>query len=278
MHRNITFKRMTLDFYQFIRAQKAVTRLLGAQFSRSHRFVEIDITYRCNLKCSNCNRSCTQAPSKTDMPLETIESFLNQSLSRGIKWQRIRILGGEPTLHPQLASILQMILTYKSMHNPGVRIVLCTNGAGKHVAKVLARLPEGVVIKSTAKGKRQRLFRPFNLAPVDSAQYRYADFAAGCRILSDCGLGLTPSGYYACAIAGGIDRVFGMKMGRKHIPAGNDEMRDQMNVFCPLCGHFGFQWPTRRQKISPSWKIAYRNFRNRHPGSGSMGSDNVAIR
>jgi hypothetical protein len=277
MHRNITFKRMTLDFYQFIRAQKAATRLLGAQFHRSRRFVEIDITYRCNLKCNNCNRSCTQAPSKTDMPLETIESFLNQSLSRGIKWQRIRILGGEPTLHPQLVSILQMLLAYKSMHNPGVRIVLCTNGAGKYVAKVLAKLPEGVVIKSTAKARRQRLFRPFNLAPVDSVRYRFADFTAGCRILSDCGLGLTPSGYYACAVAGGIDRVFGRNMGSIDIPDDDDDMRDQMNVFCRLCGHFGFQWPTRRQKTSNSWKIAYRSFRNRHPGSGSTKSVNTAF-
>jgi hypothetical protein len=278
MHRNITIKRLTLDFYQFVRAQKAITRLLGAQFSRSHRFVEIDITYRCNLKCNNCNRSCTQAPSKMDMPLETIESFLNQSLSRGIRWRRIRILGGEPTLHPQLVSILQMILAHKSMHNPDVRIVLCTNGAGQHVGKVLARLPEGVVIKSTAKGKRQRLFRPFNLAPVDSVKYRFADFAAGCRILSDCGLGLTPSGYYACAVAGAIDRVFGMNLGRKNIPASDDEMRDQMNVFCRLCGHFGFQWPTRRQKTSPSWKMAYRSFRKRRLGNGSMQSVNFTIR
>ena len=278
MHRNITLKRMTLDFYQFIRAQKAVTRLLGAQFSRSHRYVEIDITYRCNLKCNNCNRSCTQAPSKTDMPLEAIESFLNQSVSRAIKWQRIRILGGEPTLHPQLASILQLLSAYKSMHNPGVRIVLCTNGAGEHVGQVLAKLPDGAVIKSTAKGKRQRLFRPFNLAPVDSVKFRFADFTAGCRILSDCGLGLTPSGYYACAVAGGIDRVFGMHMGRKHIPARDDEMRDQLSVFCRLCGHFGFQWPTRQQKSSPSWKTAYRDYRNRHRVNSRMKSDNDTIR
>jgi hypothetical protein len=278
MHRNITFRRLTLDLYQFIRAQKAATRLMGAQFSRSHRFVEIDITYRCNLKCNNCNRSCTQAPGKTDMPLETISSFLNQSLRREIKWQRIRLLGGEPTLHPQLEPILQMILAYKSMHNPGVRVVLCTNGTGQHVDKVLDRLPKGVVIKSTAKGKRQRLFRPFNRAPVDNLTYRFADFAAGCRILSDCGLGLTPSGYYACAVAGGIDRVFGMNMGRKNIPDRDDEMRDQMRVFCRLCGHFGFQWPTRFQKTSPSWKIAYRNFRNRRLGEGSTESANSSIR
>ena len=194
-------------------------------------------------------------------------SLFLQSLRRGIKWQRIRLLGGEPTLHPRLESILQMILAYKSMHNPGVRIVLCTNGAGRHVARVLAGLPEGVIIESTARGMRQRLFRSFNLAPMDSVMYRFADFAAGCRFLSDCGLGLTPSGYYACAVAGDIDRVFGMNMGRKNIPASDDEMRDQMIVFCRYCGHFGFLWPTRRQKTSLTWEIAYQAFQNRTKGA-----------
>ena len=36
--------------------------------------------------------------------------------------------------------------------------------------------------------------------------------ACGCRVIKDCGLGLTPSGYYMCAIAGGIDRIFDLKV------------------------------------------------------------------
>jgi len=264
MHRNITFRRLALDFYQFVRAQKATTRVLGAQFSRSHQYVEIDLTYRCNLRCKNCNRSCTQAPSRTDMPVETIESFLKESIAARIGWKRIRLLGGEPTLHPELTTILDMLLAYKSRHSLHVRIVVCTNGSGKQVNEMLSRLPKGVIIKSTAKGKRQRLFRPFNMAPVDNVMYRFADFTAGCRIISDCGLGLTPNGYYPCAVAGGIDRVFGLGRGRKHLPSPTDDMRDQMDVFCRYCGHFGFLWPTTRQKTSPTWKAAYRNYRDTH--------------
>jgi len=260
MHRNITFRRLVLDLYQFIRAQKAVTRLLGAQFTRSLKYAEIDITYRCNLRCNNCNRSCTQAPSSTDMPVEKIESFLKESSHRGVKWERIRLLGGEPTLHPQLITILARLSAYRSSNSPGMRIVICTNGSGNRVNEVLSKLPEDIVIKSTVKGSRQRLFRPFNRAPVDSIVGRFADFSSGCRIISDCGLGLTPHGYYPCAVAGGIDRVFGFGVGRKNLPSQDDDMRDLMAIFCRFCGHFGFMWPTKRQRNSPTWKVAYRMY------------------
>jgi len=260
MHRNITFGRLVLDFYQFIRAQKPVMKLLGPQFTRDRHLVEIDITYRCNIICYNCNRSCTQAPSGTVMPATKIESFLQQSISRRISWRRIRLLGGEPTLHPQLAKILQLLLDYKSLHNPGLRIVLCTNGAGKTVKSRLQGIPAGVVVKSTEKSRRQRLFRPFNMAPVDNPFFRFADFRAGCRVIRDCGLGFTPSGYYPCAIAGGIDRIMGFNAGRSRLPSATDEMRDLMELFCRYCGHFGFLWPTRKQKMSPSWQHAYRRY------------------
>jgi hypothetical protein len=263
MHRNVTFRRMVLDFYQLLRAQNTAMHIFGPQFTRNPLLVEIDITYRCNLRCNNCNRSCAQAPSRIDMPLATINTFLEQSTDQRVEWKRIRLLGGEPTLHPQLDEILQILLNYKYTHNPGVRIVICTNGSGKLVKQRLDGLPSGVAIKSTAKGKRQRLLRPFNIAPVDIAIYRFADYHAGCRIIWDCGLGLTPSGYYQCAVAGGIDRIFKFDAGRSHLPAANDDMRDLMNLFCRYCGHFGFSWPTRRQKMSSTWTRAYRTYNKR---------------
>lgn len=269
IHRNVTLKRMGLDFLQFVRSQRFIARRLGPAFTVSRSVVEIDITYRCNLRCANCNRSCTQAPSGIEMPPARIEAFLRESVEAGVSWRRIRLLGGEPTLHPDLLTILERLLDHRRRHNPGLRIVVCTNGRGGRVNAVLGRLPEGVAVKNTFKTDRQRLFRPFNMAPVDSPWFHFADYAGGCRILEDCGLGLTPSGYYPCAIAGGIDRVFGFGLGRKSLPAEGDRMLDLLGVFCPLCGHFGFSWPTRRAKVSKTWRRAYAAARKRTaPGPG----------
>ena len=90
---------------------------------------------------------------------------------------------------------------------------------------------------------------------------RFSDYTCGCRIIEDCGLGLTPSGYYMCAVAGGIDRIFQYNLGRKEIPDESDTLSDQMSAFCSLCGHFGFQWPTRRTKLSKTWRLAYRRYK-----------------
>ena len=263
VHRNITFRRLLLDLVQAVRCQRPVVRCLGRPFERSRERVEIDITYRCNLNCINCNRSCTQAPAAIDMPPAQLEAFLADSVAAGIRWRRIRLLGGEPTLHPEFDTFLGLLAAYRSDHNPTLRIVVCTNGSGPRVRKVLAALPPQIVVKNTSKTGRQRLFRPFNSAPIDRRRCSLADFGCGCRIIEDCGVGLTPQGYYPCAIAGGIDRIFGFGLGRQSLPAHDDEMIDQLERFCPLCGHFGFSWPTRQPRMSSVWQGGYARYRGR---------------
>lgn len=257
-HRNITVKRLFLDAFQHVRAQSLVSHGFGKRFLPSREYVEIDITYKCNLNCINCNRSCTQAPSNIEMPLSKIDAFLKQSIEEKILWKRIRLLGGEPTLHSRIFDITDLLIGYKKTYNPSVRLVLCTNFYGKHVRRTIEKIPETIVIKSTLKSSRVNLFRPFNVAPVDTIYNRFSDYTFGCRIMEDCGLGLTPSGYYMCGIAGGIDRIFQYDLGRKKIPDESDNLSDQMAVFCSLCGHFGFQWPTRKIKMSKTWRLAYR--------------------
>ena len=267
-HRNITVRRLLLDAWQYIRAQTLIVERFGRQFTPSREYAEIDITYRCNLRCFNCNRSCTQAPSREEMPVAAIAAFVEQSLDQGLQWKRIRLLGGEPTLHSRIFEIIALLSDYQAHHNPGVRLVLGTNLYGPRVRRVVARLPENIVIKSTLKTSRDNLFRPFNVAPCDTVTHRWSDFTCGCRIIAECGLGLTPSGYYMCAVAGGIDRIFQYRLGRQRLPAAADALTDQMAAFCRLCGHFGFQWPTRRPRMSATWRRAYRR---RPPGRSQPG-------
>lgn len=249
---------MVLDAYQFVRSQSFVSKHSGRQFLPSRDYAEMDITYKCNLKCINCNRSCTQAPSDLEMPVADIEAFVNQSIERKIAWKRIRILGGEPTLHSRIFDIIDLLTAYKRDYNSSVRLVLGTNFFGKQVHGVLGKLPDTIAIKSTLKSSRVNLFKPFNVAPVDTLYNRFSDYTNGCRIMQNCGLGLTPSGYYMCAVAGGIDRIFRYNLGRDRLPDESDSMSDQMFTFCSVCGHFGFQWPTRRSKLSKTWRLAYR--------------------
>lgn len=257
-HRNITVRRLILDLYQFVRSQSFVSKRFGKPFQPSRTYAEIDITYKSNLKCINCNRSCTQAPDSIDIPVSMIEAFIQQSIEKQIFWERIRLLGGEPTLHSRIFDIIDLLIGYQRVYNPSVRLVLGTNFFGKRVHRVLEKLPEAIHVKSTLKSSRVNLFRPFNVAPVDTVFNRFSDYACGCRIIEACGLGVTPSGVYMCAVAGGIDRIFGYHLGRKELPDETDTLLDQMTAFCGLCGHFGFQWPTRKAKQSETWCLAYQ--------------------
>lgn len=246
------------------RLSRPVTWMLGPRHHRHRRRIEVDVTWACNLRCFNCNRSCEQAPTNDHMTLDQIESFVRETVARGIRWERIRLLGGEPTVHPSFLEIVRILRAYRAEHSPDTVLEVATNGHGEHVTSVLARLPADVVVLNTAKtSPAQPGFRSFNAAPSDSGRYRFSDYRNGCWIIEKCGFGLGPNGYYPCAIAAGIDRVVGADAGRPSLPLDDDDMTDQLDRFCRLCGHFkvererGVDGPVQ----SPVWKAAYARHR-----------------
>lgn len=255
-------------FWRWFRVQKPVCGLIGYQYQAANDLIEIDITYQCNLKCNNCNRSSAQAPDNKHIDLGDITQFVEDSLSQGRRWRKIRVLGGEPTLHPQLNEILEELYRLKQVQHD-LSIQLVTNGYGRRVNKVISELPEWLYIENSVKTDYiQPDFGPFNLAPIDSWYHRFSDFSNGCDIARTCGLGLTPQGYYPCAVAGGIDRVLNKKNGRQRLPARDDEMRDLMKNACGLCGRFRdghYVPPKLRPKIleqctSSTWEKIYQEW------------------
>jgi hypothetical protein len=254
-----------LDYW---RVTRPATRLLGPQYLRARRLIEIDITYACNLNCYNCNRSCEQAPTGEHMTVQQIEAFLKESTSRGLHWERIRLLGGEPTVHKHFFEILDLVRAYKRDFSPETMIEVITNGHGDKVNAAIEKIPSDVVISNTSKEtKVQPTFGSFNVAPKDRTEYALADFSNGCWIIKNCGMGLGPSGYYPCAVAGGIDRIFGWDLGRKTLPADDDDMHDLLEKFCQHCGHFKRRLePTLDGPLmSPTWREAYERYRRRRP-------------
>ena len=258
LYNNIKRRRI----YRFVRVQKPITNLFGPEYTRSRKFIEIDITYRCNLNCINCNRSCKQAPTNEQMTVEQIQKFVEESIDTNINWERIRIMGGEPTLHPDIFEILNLLLEYKFFFSLDTQIQLVTNGSGKIVNDVLSKIPKEIEVENSSKESKVQLFYPFNMAPKDSIMYRYADYSSGCHITSVNGIGLTPYGFYPCAVAGSIDRIFGFDIGRKKLPSYDDSMIDQLEVFCEFCGHFRAAKRTNKEVMTPTWEIAYENYKN----------------
>jgi len=200
--------------YEFWRVSQGVTRVLGPRFSRSRTLLEIDLTYICSLRCQGCNRSLDKAPSNESISLSQINQFIDESVQGGHRWEGIRILGGEPTLHPEFLAILDSLREYRRNHQPKLRITVVSNGYSKRTKLTLKKIPEDVLVENTSKVSVVQVdFAPFNNAPRDYPEHARSDFRNGCWITKGLGMGLTPSGYYHCAIAGGIDRIYNFKLG-----------------------------------------------------------------
>lgn len=251
----------------FVLVQRPVAKLLGPLFTRTSKIIAIDITYVCNLKCNNCVRSCKQAPTSERMNVKQIERFMKESIDANVKWEKIRLMGGEPTLHPDLLEIIRLLLNYKKEFSPDTAIEIVTNGYGRTVNNVLSRLPKDVEVSNSAKDSPvQENFLAFNIAPRDLTYYRFADYSVGCRGMTVSGMGLNPYGYYTCAVSGGIDRIFGFDVGRKRLPSPDDSMKDQREILCQYCGRFrGMGGWIKEETMSPAWEKVYGRYRAKKP-------------
>lgn len=259
------------NHYEIFRVSRTTTSILGPRYSRSRTSIEVDLTYACNLRCNDCNRSVTQAPSNERISLAQIDSFLAETHAKSYRWEVIRLLGGEPTLHPEFHHIIGRLVDYKKKFAPELQIIVVTNGLGEAVQKSIALIPMEVTVENThksgdpVKDSRAAAFAPFNRAPCDQPAHKNTYFGNGCSVVEICGMGMTPYGFYPCAVAGGIDRVIGNDIGRKTLPDKDDEMRDQLSEFCKFCGHFCVEAEDSSPRISEIWERKYAAWRESRP-------------
>lgn len=259
------------------RVGRVATRLFGPQFRRSRRRIELNITFACNLRCVNCDRSCQQAPTSMHMSLRQVQTFIEESIATGYKWDDIVLIGGEPTIHPDFLKIVEALRQYRNLHAPLARIVVFTNGYGTKVNQMIESLPVDVVVENSQKDGATPIVsyhRSFNIAPVDLPVYRNADYRNGCWITQQCGIALGPSGYYPCGAAAGMDRILGRDVGRQSLPREDDTMEDLLNTFCRNCGHFKREPEVlpAPAEASPAWQNAYTAYKSSKPELNEYGA------
>lgn len=237
-------------------------------FRSNMQRVEIEIITACNFKCFNCDRSCAQAPSTERMSVDQIRHFVEESLDLDWKWTYVGLIGGEPTLHPELLDIIRVLERYRSRRTDCAVEVL-TNGYGPRAERVLESLPDWVSVRNSKRRTSVNNFVRFHEAPLDSPRWRDAPFSMGCHVTEFCGLGLTRNGFYPCGAGGSIDRVFGLDVGIKSLAkVDRKALRRQKIRLCALCGHFkarsrsDFSW---EQVVSPTWRRALDAYRKRRP-------------
>ena len=209
--------------------------------------IEIDILYKCNLKCLSCNRSSAQIDRDDYISLKQIRKFVKESIELNKKWELINILGGEPTLHPQFLEIVNILLKdYIEKFSFNTILQITSNGYTEKSRELLFQLKHPNIYIDTKSFKQNNkidYFTPFNDAPIDDLNLKNEDFSKGCWVASYCGMSLNKYGYYPCGVIGSIDSLFGGKYGVKTIKEFEKNKKFQkyvMNKYCRLCGNFKY--------------------------------------
>lgn len=185
--------------------------------------IEFEITLRCNAKCPSCSRHCPYGlyGPESDITIEQTERFVEECKQHG-DIEIIHIMGGEPTLHPKLLQIVQLLCQVKT------KLHIVTNG--------IIPVPEAVKalsvsITATDPAEKGPKHRCMFVAPIDTGQ----KLKDKCPVPLDCGISFGAYGYYPCGAGGAIARLFGFVDNRRQtIPVAFDNFVD-VDKICKLC-------------------------------------------
>jgi cyclic pyranopterin phosphate synthase len=94
------------------------------QFGRRIEYLRISVTDRCNFRCSYCMplEGLPWLPKGDILSYEEIAEVVRQLAPMGLR--RVRITGGEPTIRPQLATLVRLLRATPAVED----IALSTNG------------------------------------------------------------------------------------------------------------------------------------------------------
>jgi hypothetical protein len=99
---------------------------------------------------------------------------------------------------------------------------------------------------------------PVDFAPNWSATHRYE----GCSVSSHCGIAMNFAGFYPCALAGAIDRIFRLDQSIKSLADVTEAaMIARHQTFCRLCGYYRPIRAGSQTLLSPAWRAALDRYR-----------------
>ena len=148
------------------------------QFGRRIEYLRISVTDRCNFRCSYCMpvEGLPWLPKHDILSYEEIAEVVRQLAPMGLR--RVRITGGEPTIRPQLSTLVRQLRATTAVED----IALSTNGV---------RLPELARELAAAGLDRVNMssdsLRPERIAAIARRDLRFDPIAAA-TAAQDAGL------------------------------------------------------------------------------------------
>jgi hypothetical protein len=163
------------------------------------------------------------------MQMDDIKAFVYEHEHLG-KRLTVKLLGGEPTMHPYIDEIIDLLLEY-------FHVGIVTNGTTKWKNK------RNIWCEDTDKTPHENpMFYTTFDAPIDDPEYEGQDYSLGCRTAEHCGNCVTVDGHYPCNVGGTIDRLLfdGTHAGTLLEVNSHGYRKKFFEKMCQYCGVFKF--------------------------------------
>lgn len=221
-----------------------------------NKSLEIQIMLACNWTCHACDQlsqfSRIAWIKKGTMSIEQIEHFVGEMHAHNAYIGRIRLVGGEPSLHPKLSKIIGILNTLILDGHLG-QLEIVTNGS--HPEKIKAARAENgdspLKVRVSDEGDKQKHHTANLLYTPHSLGYE----GKMCNAPWHCGMSLNYYGYFPCSSGAGLARLFDdmPRWQRLTLPLSTSKpcnaVRDtwpELQQLCNLCYH-GLK-PEHKQK------------------------------
>ena len=229
--------------------------------------VELNINYDCNLRCKNCNRLCHLLRLDEPMTVDQIRLFIRKLEEENKHIVRVKVVGGEPTIHPDFLQICKL-LSDAFLDGFIGKIAVNTNGINPKY-RLDAPLYPGIhwkVSPPSRKGHRPVLWSPKDLG---------LDTFGPCAMPKRCGFSLDSKGWLPCSAAPAIVRVFNLEYLYRPL---DGPLPPEIWGLEELCGHCIFSvndeamrgkkfkdTPANWLEATPSWKERLEKYMKDNP-------------
>lgn len=227
----------------------------------AHRIIQIDITNACHNRCSNCSRFCGHFREPFYM---TPERFGEAVSSLDTYPGMVGMMGGEPTLHPDFAALVDHLAARRPDPDPGPRQYAPCIDWGDQFRDVLSWSPwrKGLwtalgpgyrrhygLIQRTFRyqcvndhrggGRHMALLLPRKDLGISDAEW--LPYRNACWLQRNWSASVRPRGAYFCEVAGALSDLLGGCDGWKLEPEwwrrGPTDFGDQLELceWCSAC-------------------------------------------
>jgi hypothetical protein len=204
-----------------------------------NKSLEIQLLLACNWSCVACDQHSqfTQIAfiKRGTMTLAQVQNFIAEMREHNAYFGRLRLVGGEPSIHPKFAEMVQLLQAELVDAGHVGRLEVVTNGSKPEKIDPVRKL---LRVRTSDDGDKQK----HHTANLIHTPFTLGYEGKPCSAPWHCGISLNYYGYFPCSSGAGIARLQDwMRWQRLTLPLSRDRpcnaVRENWPDLGDLCGH-----------------------------------------